>query len=188
MNQDRKDNRDDLRRRLLVLRCQAGDEQAFSELFAQFRDRTRQYLLGLLGPDLAHDAQQEVWLAVYRRIGTLANPGAFRTWLFQITRHRAIDELRRRDRHEGLLEAVSAAPTDPVDADPLDLPDLEPVLGTLSPAHREVLILRFWQDLSYAEMATVIGCSIGTVRSRIHHAKTNVRALLVPDQEKHHDY
>ena len=88
---------DTLRLEFTVLRCQAGDERAFAALFDQFSEKTLRYLRGLLGED-ADDAQQEVWLAVFKGIATLANPAAFRTWLFQTARHRAIDVLRSRRR------------------------------------------------------------------------------------------
>ena len=87
---------------LLVLRCQAGDEAAFGQLLTSFGSRTLAHLRTLVG-DEAEDVQQEVWLAVYRRIGSLANPGGFRTWLFQTTRHRAIDYLRARRRELVLM-------------------------------------------------------------------------------------
>ena len=90
--------RDDEKRLfLLVLRCQAGDETAFSRLMTWFGGRTLAHLRGLVG-DEAEDVQQDVWLTVYTRIGALSNPRAFRTWLFQTTRHRAIDFLRSRKR------------------------------------------------------------------------------------------
>ena len=99
-----------LRLHLLVLRCQAGDEQAFTSLFNRFSSRTLAYLRGLVGDD-ADDVQQDVWLAVYRNLRTVANPGAFRTWLFQTTRHRALDLLRKRRREvvEGADEAGGEA-------------------------------------------------------------------------------
>ena len=88
---------------LLVLRCQAGDAQAFRRVMEQFSDKTLGYLRGLVGDD-AEDVHQDVWLLVYRSIGGLANPAAFRTWLFQTTRHRALDFLRRRKRYRELLD------------------------------------------------------------------------------------
>ncbi|MEP6574093.1 MAG: sigma factor, partial [Gemmatimonadota bacterium] len=91
------DNTEDLRLYLLVLRCQAGDEQAFARLFAWFGPRTLVLLRGMVN-DEAEDVQQEVWLSVYRQLSTLSNPRAFRTWLFRTTRHRAIDCLRRQRR------------------------------------------------------------------------------------------
>lgn len=171
----------EIRQHVLVLRCQTGDEGAFARLFEWFGVRTLGYLRGLLGED-ADDVQQEVWLTVYRSVRHLSNPRAFRTWLFQTTRHRAIDFLRRRRRERELLDQVaaelslSAAPEGP-ETDRLDASALTAALEGLSPLHREVLLLRYQDDLSYAEIALVLGCSIGTVRSRLHHAKRRVLEL-----------
>jgi len=178
---------EELRQQLLVLRCQAGDERAFARLFDWFGHRTLTYLRGLVEGD-AEDVQQEVWLAVYRGISGLSNPRAFRTWLFQTTRHRAIDFLRRRRRERELLEgavvelglANEAAQDREWDA--LEESDLAAALASLPPAQREVLLLRYQDDLSYAEIALVVGCSLGTVRSRLHHAKRHVLALKGEDQ------
>lgn len=172
---------------VLVLRCQAGDEGAFTELHRQFSGRTLRYLKGLVGDPMADDAQQEVWLTVYRRIAEVANPAGFRTWLYRVTRHRAIDLLRR-ERHRTDLVNVEAADLDAVpDPRPSDggfgTTDLEPILARLSAPHREVLLLRFWEEMSYADVALVVGCSIGTVRSRLHHAKEHVRGLLGAEGE-----
>jgi RNA polymerase sigma-70 factor (ECF subfamily) len=170
---------------LLVLRCQTGDQAAFADLYHQFSARTLRYLRGIVGDASADDVQQEVWLTVYRRLADVVNPAGFRTWLYRVTRHRAIDAVRREGRRSELI-AATAEPFDP-DAMPaagpgaeehLDGQSLEPVLARLSKVHREVLILRFREGLSYEEVAVVTGCSVGTVRSRLHHAKANVRAVL----------
>src|SRR4051812_40241779 len=102
-----RDDRDALRIHLLVLRCQTGDERAFATLMERFGPRTLGYLRAVLGAD-AEDVQQEVWLAVFRGIAGLANAGAFRTWLYRTTRHRAIDFLRRCRRERELLDDVAA--------------------------------------------------------------------------------
>ena len=172
-----------LRLHLLVLRCQAGDEQAFTRLFTWFGERTLRHLRALVGDD-AEDAQQEVWLAVYRAIGGLSDPGAFRTWLFQTTRHRAFDLRRRRKRETRLLAESTLAlavtgdagegDTDP---GPEDF-DLVATAAALSPIHREVLLLRYQDELSYAEIALVAGCSIGTVKSRLHQAKQRLQETI----------
>jgi RNA polymerase sigma-70 factor (ECF subfamily) len=166
-----------------VLRCQTGDPAAFGELHRQFSGRTLRYLRGMLGEAQADDVQQEVWLTVYRRIAEVANPAGFRTWLYRVTRHRAIDAIRRERRRSELLEADVAdvdaiASPGPEPRGDLDPAVMEPLLGRLSAAHREVLVLRFWEDLSYGEIAIVMGCSVGTVRSRLHHAKERMRELL----------
>jgi len=172
----------ELRLHFQVLRCQAGDEHAFGQLIDWFADRTLRYLEGLVGPD-AEDVQQDVWLAVYRGIRALHDPRAFRTWLFRTTRHHAIDFLRRRKRELRLLEltAVEAAEPDEPEEDSdmvIDRAVLHAAIDELPPAHREVLVLRFRDDLSYAEIAMVVGCPIGTVRTRLHHAKRKLYQLL----------
>lgn len=172
-----------LRLQLLVLGCQAGDEAAFARLFGLFGPRTLGYLRGLVGDD-AEDVQQEVWLSVYRNLGGLANPGAFRTWLFQTTRHRALDFLRRRRREVRLLEETAAelaAAGDTHEEGPdegIGTVDVEAIAAGLPPVLREVLVLRHVNDLSYAEMALVLGCAVGTVRSRLHAARARARQLM----------
>jgi RNA polymerase sigma-70 factor (ECF subfamily) len=176
--------RTEMRLHFLVLRCQAGDERAFGALLEWFGERTLTYLEGLIGRDDAEDVHQEVWLSVYRGIRALHNPRAFRTWLFRTTRHHAIDFLRRCKREQRLLElaAVEARVSEQemqqqdVSIDP-DIV-LDAVLSELSPAHREVMLLRFRDDLSYAEIAMVVGCPVGTVRTRLHHAKRKIYQLL----------
>ena len=177
--------KESLRTHVLILRCQAGDEHAFTDLFGQFGDRTFRYLRGLLDAESAGDVQQEVWLTVYQKISMLSNPRGFRTWLFQITRHKAIDYLRREkryaDRFGNLDEDVLDAPaTGAVEPDaPLLGNEIGQAMDRLTAMHRDVLILQFWEEMNYAEIALVTGCSIGTVRSRIHHAKTKIRKELV---------
>ena len=175
---------DDLRLHLTVLRCQAGDEDAFRALLGEFGGRTLRYLRSLVEDD-ADDVQQEVWLSVYRSVASLANPGAFRTWLFSTTRRRAIDHLRRRRRERELLVDSTDASGEPVDAsadDPaMEDPGrgaLDDLLAGLPPPQREVLLLRFQDELSYAEIALVVGCPVGTVKTRIHHAKRKLQELL----------
>ena len=131
---------------LLVLRCQAGDEEAFTRLVDWFGGRTLAHLRRLVG-DEAEDVQQEVWLTVYRHLRRLDNPRAFRTWLFQTTRHRAIDFLRARRRERELVEEaardVEAATIPDETLAALDESALGPALAELPAPHREVLLLRY---------------------------------------------
>jgi RNA polymerase sigma-70 factor (ECF subfamily) len=168
---------------LLVLRCQVGDERAFAALLDAFGENTLRYLRGLLGED-ADDVQQEVWLSVFKGIAALANPAAFRTWLFRTTRHRAIDFLRARKRERELIDDAPvedvAASEEPDEVLMVDVSEttLAATLGALPFAQREVLLLRYRDDLTYEEIAVVVGCPIGTVRTRLHHAKRRLRQLL----------
>lgn len=167
---------------LLVVRCQAGDDGAFATLLERFGPRTLRYLQRLLGEE-AEDVHQEVWLGVYRRIGQLASPGAFVTWLFSVARNGAVDHLRRRRRARELLDYVASESmvhgeymADEQNAtadmpDRLDGTELSALIAALPPVHREVILLRYVEELSYAEIAAVVGRSIGTVKSRLHHAR-----------------
>jgi len=165
----------------LVLRCQAGDEGAFVRLLEQFGDRTHGYLRTLVG-DAADDVQQEVWLAVYRGIASLAAPHAFRTWLFRTTRHRALDYLRSRKREAELMADVDLEVIQEfIPAPDADVPGTGfawEQLDVLPATQREVLLLRYRDDMSYEQMALVIGCSVGTIRSRLHYARQRLKDEL----------
>ena len=184
MVHDTVQNRRALKQHLLVLRCQAGDEQAFARLYDRYHRDTFRYLTGLLDKQTAEDVQQVVWLTVYQKIATLSHPGRFKIWLYQITRNRAIDFLRKEQRQTELFAAldedegnasIQASDDKWLAGQSLDL---ETAMRTLSTAHREVLMLRFWEGMPYAEIALIVGCSIGTVRSRIHHAKLKLKNTL----------
>ena len=168
---------------LLVIRCQTGNESAFARLYEIFGEKTLRYLTGILGDD-APDVQQELWLSVYRRIRHVGNPNAFRTWLFRSTRHRAIDFLRSVKRERELLDDISIEGLELTDEDEgvssetVDEDSLKLALETIPPAQREVLLLRYRDDMSYAEIALVIGCPIGTVRTRLHYAKRRMHELI----------
>lgn len=175
---------DPLRLRFLVLRCQAGDEGAFVALYGTFRDRTLGYLRSLLG-DGADDAHQDLWLKVYRSIRGLADPGAFRTWLFRLTRYHALDLLRsdaRAGRHYGGDDPVAAVVNQRDAADEvLDAAEVAWMLERLPAPCREVLTLRYLNDLSHAEIALILGVPVGTVRSRLHYATRAAREIASGD-------
>jgi RNA polymerase sigma-70 factor (ECF subfamily) len=140
-------------------------------------------LRGFLDPDAADDVLQEVWLTVYQQIREVTNPAGFRAWLFRTARHRAIDVLRaERRRSRQAMEAFAEVGRwygTRADLSPADTSALDAALATLSPEHREAVQLRFLEDLTYADIASITGCPLGTVRSRIHHAKTKLRDFLV---------
>jgi RNA polymerase sigma-70 factor (ECF subfamily) len=167
-------------RSLLVLRCQTGDATAFAELLALHQVRLHYFLQKMLGdPHRADDLFQEVWLDVFRGIGRLADPAAFAGWLYQVARHRAYRELRKR--REPLHPLGDADLPQEDDADDFGAEDAELVhacLDRLAAAHREVLLLRFVEEMSYEEIAGVVGCQVGTVRSRLHYAKRALRQLI----------
>jgi len=129
-------------------------------------------------PAQVEDVVQEIWLAIYRGLPGLLDAGKFRPWAFRIARDRVYREYRkRRIAVQPLTEADSAElPESREEA--MDTEELHQGLALIAPQHREVLMLRFFEEMSYEEIARVTGCALGTVRSRIHGAKLALKDAL----------
>jgi RNA polymerase sigma-70 factor, ECF subfamily len=169
------------RQRVLILQCQLGSRPALEELYLRHNRPLGYYLRRMLGRDDVGDVQQEVWLAVIRRIGGLRTPEAFVVWFFQIARNKAFKLLGdRRSLHSLVDEQAPFDPVNELDTEftPDDAAGIHEALAHLNPAHREVLVLRFMEDLSYEQIAAVVNCNTGTVRSRLHYAKQALRQQL----------
>jgi RNA polymerase sigma-70 factor, ECF subfamily len=165
----------------LVVRCQVGDRKAVEELFLRYNRALGYYLRRMLDQTDVADVQQEVWLTVIRRITQLRNPEAFVVWLYQIARNQAAKRLSARHSAAPLEEGddveKSAGDIEP-EFSPIDAAQIHEELAHLSATHREVLLLRFMENLSYEQIAEVINCHVGTVRSRLHYAKLALRQRL----------
>ena len=175
--------------RLLVLRGQAGDETALAELIARYSPGLRFFLRNLADqPASADDLLQETWFDAYRRINRLRRPEAFAAWLYRIARDKAFGERRRRRPpvatldadHDDAFTASADADDDDAPFTPDDAARVRAALDRLPPDHREVLVLRFVEGMSYEQIADVVGHPVGTVRSRLHYAKRALRARLEP--------
>ncbi len=170
---------------LLVLRAQLGQEEALRALFARYNRRLLYYLRRMVRDD-AEDVLQEVWVKVLRNVHRIERPGAFKAWIYRTAHNQAISRLRSQPNKVGLDELDEEPAAPPTIDDSLHVfRDYEGLrvhqgLESLSGAHREVLTLRFLEELSYEEIASVIGCSVGTVRSRLHYAKRSLLQSLQP--------
>ncbi len=172
------DAADRLYEQVLVLRCQAGDDDAFTEIVRRYHDRLGYYVRRLLGEaGRADDVLQDVWLAVFRKLPRLRSPGALSVWLYRIARNAALAELRGARNWSVLTDDPAAPEPDEQEAEfaPADATRIHAALGRLRPEHREVLVLRFLAELSYEDIADVVGRPLGTVRSRLHYAKRELR-------------
>lgn len=169
--------------RLLILRCQAGDEAALAELIATYSPRVRLYLRKMSrDAAAADDLLQDTWFDVYRTINRLRRPEAFVAWLYRIARDKVYRDLRRRHvpiapDAEDLAHAVPAAADDEAFT-PDDAEAVRAALDALPAPQREVLVLRFVQEMTYEQIADVLDRPVGTVRSRIHYARLALRAQL----------
>jgi RNA polymerase sigma-70 factor (ECF subfamily) len=166
--------------RVLVVRCQAGDEAAFAELVGRYDARLRYFLRKLTAPERADDLLQDVWLDVLRHLPRLADPQAFRAWVYRIARDKAFGLLRRAQRAEQPLGDTDV-PDDSVDNGGFDEEDatrIHAALDRLPAEQREVLVLRFVEAMTYDEIARATGQPLGTVRSRLFYGKQALRKLL----------
>ena len=173
--------------RMLVLRCQTGDERALLELVDLYQVRLAYFIGKMLGgsqgalrADRVDDLLQDVWLEVLRGLPRLKDASAFPAWVYRIARDRVYREMRG----PGAMQAIDEAEEPVIEVageaefDAEDAALVHACLDEISPKHREVLVLRFMEDLSYEEMARVIACDVGTVRSRLHYAKEALRKAM----------
>jgi RNA polymerase sigma-70 factor (ECF subfamily) len=165
----------------IALRCQSGEADAFDDLVAAMERPLLYYATSLTGnSDNGLDVLQEVWIKAFRGIGKLKDPGALRSWLYSITHGIAVDRIRRntsRERAEAVeLEDFQEA-GEPSFAEE-DAVAIHQALSEIGLKHREVLVLHFLEDLSIVEIARVVGCSEGTVKSRMHYAKRAMKEIL----------
>ena len=166
----------------LVVRSQMGDEAAFAELLRMYSPRLRFYVSKMLRErhERTDDLLQEIWVSTFRALPKLNEAAAFRAWLFRIARDRVCREFRRariefhsfEERHPGEFSA------EPDASESVDAEAVHQQLESLSAEHREALVLRFIEDMSYEEIARVTGSTLGTARSRIHYAKRALRRAL----------
>ena len=162
----------------IVHHCQDGERTAFEELFEIYQPRLKYYVRRLDSGDAnVDDILQDIWLAVFKKIHKLKDAQSFAVWLYRIARNKVYDGFRRKDRFVRLPEEaefpVSGSDEPVFDAN--DTEKLHRALNELKPHHREVLTLCFIGQMSYQSIADVVGCSIGTIRSRIFYAKQSLR-------------
>ncbi len=177
------DELDRIYERLLVIRAQAREQQAFRELVERYERRLLYYIRRILGDGSeSADVSQEVWLRVFMKLPSLRAPEAFRVWLYKIAHDQTVSHLRRRPKESAATEKDLPAVAEGDPRNELDiLENAELVHGALerlSQPHREVLTLRFLEDLGLAEIAEIVGCDVGTVKSRLHYAKTSLREQM----------
>ena len=153
-----------------------GDERAFAALFERFRRPVYTFALRMLGDaDAARDLVQDVFVRVWERRAQLDRPESFRSWLFAVARNRCLSQLRRGRDQVPLDEAPEAALAIAASVDgperDQDLALLRRALAALKVEYREVLVLREYQGLSYAEIAAITDSTESAVKSRLFKAR-----------------
>lgn len=174
----------------LVQRARQGDEDCFAALVEQNQGRIYNLALRMVGnPDDAAELCQEAFLNAWKGLGKFQGDSSFATWLYRLTSNAAIDFLRRDKRSvtgpsldddETFTQAPDPAPSPHSRAEQRELREaLTEGLATLTPEHRQVLLLRELQGMSYEEIAGALDLDLGTVKSRIARAREKLRKYFI---------
>ena len=173
---------------LLVVRCRQGDETAWAELVERWEKSLLYYIRRMI--DNEHQAWQilqETWLHVVKGIDTIKQPEYLPKWLYGICRHKIVTYYRQQHKESELQDAVCGVAEAYEPNGDLPFENAEAVhwgLGRINPVFREVLTLYFLQDLSIDEIAEVLSVPAGTVKSRLFHARKQLRKVL---EDTHHE-
>jgi RNA polymerase sigma-70 factor (ECF subfamily) len=184
--------------RLLVERARGGDHGAFRQLFEKYHKRAFSVAYGVLkNRHDALDVVQEGFVKVHKHLGNFEGSSSFYTWLYRIVMNLAIDSLRRRKTSRPVeyddairRDSVDGGGDDVILARMLDanprkaairrelVAKIDAALAELPDYHREVILLREIDGLSYEEMAEVLNVPKGTIMSRLFHARKKMQAAL----------
>ncbi len=176
---------EDIQDELLVIQCRDGDDEALRALIARWQPRLGRFAWRLTGErEAASDVVQDSWLAIVRGIRRLDDPARFRAWAYRIVSNKCADWIRRRVAQRSATEGVSteaaSSVTESADAGESsdDIARLREALRTLPNEQRAILSLHYLDGMGLAEIAEVIGVPIGTVKSRLYHARNRLKETL----------
>ena len=171
----------------LVQSCQAGDSTAFDCLARRHQKLVFRLIYRIVGKDAdIEDIAQEVFLRAYKGLDKFRGDAAFSTWLTRITVNYCLKVLNQR-KTKPLLERLTsfiAWSKESTQQSVVELQEQRAVvkqaLERLSPKHKAAIVLLYFEEYSCEEIAEILGCSVGTVKSRLYHARIKLKKLLSP--------
>jgi RNA polymerase sigma-70 factor (ECF subfamily) len=168
----------------LMLQVRSGDVGKLGILFERYHGMLFNFFLRMTGSNhVSEDLVQDVFFRILKYRNTYRDKSQFTTWMYKIARHVRFDDLKKR-KPEILLEEQEQlwASRDPIPIDSLEKKQEMKILGSallqLPPEKREVLILSRFQHLKYEEIASIIGCDVGTVKVRVYRATRELRDIF----------
>lgn len=165
----------------LIRAAAKGDHVAFAQLVRAHQSQVWRFLSHLLGdPSLAEDVTQETFLKVYKKLDSYQFRSRFSTWVLAIARNAGVDAMRKNRRKQVDLDVELL--DDPLAHSSPSRLELETAIGSLAPKLREAFLLVEVMGLSYQEVARALGVPIGTVKSRLYHARRHLVEWLRDDE------
>ncbi len=170
----------------LVDRARTGDTGAFEELVRRYRNDVFALSYHFLrNREEAWDTSQEVFIKAYHSLGKFRGDSSFKTWLLRITANHCKDHFKKRkldtvpldERLDADAPSLPANPREALESAELGTA-IEKAIALLPPKHRTAFVLREFEGMSYQDMAEVMQCNLGTVMSRLHHARQKLQATL----------
>jgi RNA polymerase sigma-70 factor (ECF subfamily) len=171
----------------LIKACIPNNEEAFAVLYQRYEKRVFQYLMTIMNEaTLAEETLVEVMLAIWKGLNTFKGQSKVSTWIFGIAHHKAVDALRKvTSQQRGGMPLEDIVETAESPENPLE--DMQQkrmatltnqALTTLSPDHREILHMAFYEELSYPEISELLGIPANTVKTRVYYAKQQLKKNL----------
>ena len=182
---------------LLVERSKKGDREAFEHLVRLYENKVYTIAYRLMGNHAdASDLAQDAFIKIYQALPNFRGDSSFSTWIYHITVNVCRDELRKRQRrptvsldeptgeNNNTYEIRSHAPGPEEMLDRSETQAMiQECLNTLSDDYRTILVMREIQDLAYEEIAELLGCSLGTVKSRLSRARQALKEKISKQME-----
>ena len=169
----------------IIARARRGDADAFEQLVEAYRNQVFRLALRMCGNEAdADEVAQEAFLSAWKGLPNFRGESRFSTWLYQLTTHAAIDLLRREKRQAAAedIDEITTADDGPSPQQQVERAEtqreIRSALMQLPEEYRQVLVLRFMQELSYEEIGQTLKLPAGTVKSRLNRAKAQLKDIL----------
>jgi RNA polymerase sigma-70 factor (ECF subfamily) len=187
----------------LMISCSRGKSEAFAMLMRRYQSRLIRYINGFVkNNDLAQDLTQEAFLRAYRSRKTYTPKASFAAWIYRIATNLCYDEFRKKRSSptmslntpftfqitekgdEETIELYEMLPDDSVSPPDVEIEKeeqrarLRSAIESLSEKHRTVILMHVYRGMEYAEIAKQLGCSVGTIKSRMHYAVKSLKQML----------
>jgi RNA polymerase sigma-70 factor (ECF subfamily) len=176
---------------VLIDAAKSGDQEAFRQIVERYQGAVYNLAYRMLGdPEEAEDAAQEIFVRLYRQLGRYDPERKFSTWTLAIATNYCIDQLRRRRMQfvplENIIPWARARDAGPegeaLSRESRD--EVQRLLKKLPEKYRAPLVLRYWEDLSCAEIAEILGVPEGTIKTQIHRARKQLGKMMEGAEER----